>query len=181
MAKAASRTHPLADRVFANNGVTLSPLAECERIALRADNKAMPGIGRAIGVSLPKKPGSVTTKGGTSALWIGPDEWFVTAEAGAGLEAKINTIRNGLCSAVSIDHRNTGLTLFGPNAVNTLNSGCPRDLSLAAFPVGTCSRTTLAKAEVILWRTGENEFRLECWRSFSGYVWKYLMDAARSA
>ena len=181
MANPLLRAHPLADRVFANNGVTLSPLAECERISLRAENRAIAGLGRALGLSLPRKPGTVATKAGIFALWIGPDEWFVTAKTGAGIEAKLNSVKTGRYSVVPIDHRNTGLTVSGPNAVNALNSGCPRDLSTEAFPVGTCSRTMLAKAEIILWRTGENEFRLECWRSFSDYVWKYLIDAARSA
>lgn len=181
MAEAPDRAHPLAGRVFANNGVTLTPLDECERISLRAEQKALAGLSKAIGIKLPTNPGSTTTKSGVSALWIGPDEWFVTANEGTGLEKKINAVKSGLYSAVAIDHRNTGLTVAGPKAVNALNSGCSRDLSLEAFPVGTCSRTVLAKAEVILWRLAEDEFRLECWRSFSDYVWKYLMDAARSA
>ena len=67
------------------------------------------------------------------------------------------------------------------NAVNALNSGCPRDLSDAAFPVGTCSRTLMGKAEIILWKTADDEFHVECWRSFSDYVWKHLVDAARTA
>ena len=62
-----------------------------------------------------------------------------------------------------------------------LNSGCPQDLSLDAFHVGSCSRTILGKSEVVLFREAENRFRVECWRSFFDYVWKYLADAAKSA
>lgn len=177
----AQRIQPLEDRIYGNNGVILQPLDACERISLRANEKAIAGLGKAIGTALPKKPGTTSEKSGVIAMWIGPDEWFVTAPEGTGLEAKINKVKTGLYSAVSVDHRNTGLTISGKNAVNALNSGCPRDLSLNAFPIGKCSRTMIAKAEVILYRTGEHEFRVECWRSFSDYVWKYLMDAARSA
>lgn len=175
------RTEPLEDRVFGTNGVSLAPTPACERISLRADQKALASIGKAISIPLPKKPGETSSKNEVSALWIGPDEWFVTAPYGTGLEGKINKVKTGLFSVVSVDHRNTGLTVSGANASTVLNSGCPRDLSLAAFPVGTCSRTIFGKAEIILWRISENEFRIECWRSFSDYVWKYLMDAARSA
>ncbi|MEL7430763.1 MAG: sarcosine oxidase subunit gamma family protein [Pseudomonadota bacterium] len=177
----ALRNEPLEDRVFGDNGVILQPVEACERISLRADSKSTAALGKAIGVELPGKPGTSHQKNGIAALWIGPDEWFVTAPYGTGLEAAINGSKAGLFSAVSIDHRNTALTISGKNAVNTLNSGCARDLSLDAFPVGCCSRTQLAKAEIILWRTGEHEFRVECWRSFSDYVWKYLVTAARSA
>ncbi|MEM9279385.1 MAG: sarcosine oxidase subunit gamma [Pseudomonadota bacterium] len=181
MAEAAQRIHPLEDRVFGGNGVSLAPLETCERISLRAESKAVAGLGKAIGLTLPSKPRTSITKGETSALWIGPDEWFVTAPDGTDLESKLNKVKTGLYSVVSINHRNTAIMISGTKAVTTLNSGCPRDLSGEAFPVGACSRTILGKAEIILWRTAEDEFRIECWRSFSDYVWKYLIDAARSA
>ena len=177
----AVRIQPLENRVFGNNGVIMQPVEACERLSLRAEQKAISALGKAIGIALPTKPGTSASKNGVTALWIGPDEWFITAAYGTGLEAKLNKVKTGLYSVVSIDHRNTGLTISGKNAVKALNSGCPRDLSIAAFPVGACSRTLIAKAEIILWRTGEQEFRIECWRSFSDYVWKYLMSAARSA
>ncbi len=42
-----------------------------------------------------------------------------------------------------------------------------------------CTRTMLAKAEVVLWRTGAQAFRLEVWRSFAAYVSQFLAEAAR--
>lgn len=177
----ATRLEPLEGRIFGSNGVSLSPALACERVSLRAESKAVATVGKALGVTLPSKPGSVNEKNAISALWIGPDEWFITAPNGTNLESKFAKVKTGLFSAVSIDHRNTAIMVSGSNCVNALNSGCPRDLSLDAFPVGTASRTVLAKAEIILWRIDKNEFRIECWRSFSDYVWKYLVDAARSA
>ncbi|MEQ9246023.1 MAG: sarcosine oxidase subunit gamma family protein, partial [Nitratireductor sp.] len=53
------------------------------------------------------------------------------------------------------------------------------DLSPDAFPVGACSRTVFGKAEIILWRTEGDAFRVECWRSFSDYVFMLLEAAAR--
>ena len=47
-----------------------------------------------------------------------------------------------------------------------------------AFPVGMCTRTVLAKADVVLWRRAEDWFRLECWRSFAPYVTDFLRQAA---
>lgn len=181
MVEVAQRIEPLEGRVYGNNGVTLTPIEAGERISLRSEDKAVAGLGKAAGVTLPRKPGTSASKGDVSALWIGPDEWFLFAPYGKGLEAKLNKVKTGLYSVVSVDHRNTALTISGPNAVNALNSGCLRDLSLSAFSVGACSRTMIGKAEVILLRTAEDEFRVECWRSFSDYVWKFLMDSARSA
>jgi sarcosine oxidase subunit gamma len=42
-----------------------------------------------------------------------------------------------------------------------------------------CTRTMLAKAEIVLWRTGSLEFRVEVWRSFAAYVSQFLAEAAR--
>jgi sarcosine oxidase subunit gamma len=59
-----------------------------------------------------------------------------------------------------------------------LSGACPLDLDLAEFPVGMCTRTVLAKADIVLWRTQENRFHLEVWRSFSGYVTGLLGEIA---
>ena len=181
MVDVAERIHPLQDRVYGSNGVSMKPAEACERIALRAEDKAVNALGKAIGVALPRKAGTSSIKGEVAVLWIGPDEWLVIAPDGTGLEEKMNKVKAGLYSVVSVNHRNTAIEVSGNKAVHALNSGCPRDLSLEAFPVGACSRTILSKAEIVLWRTGEEEFRVECWRSFSDYVWKHLVDGARSA
>jgi sarcosine oxidase subunit gamma len=54
-----------------------------------------------------------------------------------------------------------------------------RILDPAAFPVGMCTRTVFAKAEIVLWRTSVDIFRLEVWRSFTDYVARYLAQVAR--
>ena len=119
----AQRIQPLEDRVYGGNGVTLTPVEAHERISLRAEDKAIAALCKAIGLTLPKKAGTSVTKGDVSALWIGPDEWFIIAAEGADLEGKLNKVKTGLYSAVSINHRNTAITVSGPNAVNALNAG----------------------------------------------------------
>jgi sarcosine oxidase, subunit gamma len=42
-----------------------------------------------------------------------------------------------------------------------------------------CTRTMLAKAEVVLWRRAREVFRLEVWRSFAAYLTQYLAESAR--
>ena len=60
-----------------------------------------------------------------------------------------------------------------------LNAGCPLDLDPSAFPVGMCTRTVLAKAEIVLWRTRQDQFHIEVWRSFADYVSSFLAEVAR--
>ncbi len=82
---------------------------------------------------------------------------------------------------VDVSHRNTGWTLTGANAAQALGVGCPRDLRDEAFPVGACARTVFGKAEILLFRTGKQAWRVECWRSFAPYVFALLKDGARDA
>ncbi len=175
------RTHPLESRAFAISGISLTPANEAERVSLRAGKEAVAALGAACGVALPAMIGDSSAENGARAMKLGPDEWTIIAPHGTGLPAKIAETSGYLFSAVDISHRNTAIIVEGRKAANTLNSGCPRDLSLTAFPVGACTRTLLAKSEIVLLREGEHRFRVECWRSFSDYVWNYLCDAARSA
>jgi sarcosine oxidase subunit gamma len=177
----ASRIHPLSGRAFAIAGATLSAAPAAERISLRARADGAKKLAKALGLALPTKPNSSTGKGGTTALWLGPDEWLLIGDEGHGIAGRLADASGVLFSAVDISHRNTAIYVEGEKAEAVLNSGCPRDLSPGAFPVGACARTILAKAEVVLLRETETRFRVECWRSFSDYVWNYLADAAKSA
>jgi heterotetrameric sarcosine oxidase gamma subunit len=120
--------------------------------------------------------------GERAAHWLGPDEWLLLApEAeGPGVARELGAALAGLPhSLVGVGHRNTALTLSGPEAATVLNAGCPLDLDLAAFPVGACTRTVFGKAEIVLWRAAERTFHIEVWRSFAAYVWQLIEEARR--
>jgi sarcosine oxidase subunit gamma len=117
-----------------------------------------------------------------ATVWLGPDEYLLlgadehaqdpTAQA---LERALGDIPHAL---VNIGHRQFALEVSGPHAAAILNGGCPLDLDLVEFPVGMCTRTVFSKADIVLWRTAENSFHLEVWRSFGGYVTGLLAEIA---
>jgi sarcosine oxidase subunit gamma len=72
-----------------------------------------------------------------------------------------------------------GLEIAGADAERHLNGGCPLDLDLQSFPVGMCTRTLLDKSDIVLWRTHEDVFHIEVWRSFTDYVAALLSEIAR--
>ena len=45
-------------------------------------------------------------------------------------------------------------------------------------PLGAAARTVLGKIEIVLLRTGEDDYRVECWRSFSPYTFGLLAEGA---
>lgn len=128
------------------------------------------------GAELPTTPMRVRAQGNRAALWLGPDEWLLLATEvdGPVLAASIS---GEAAPLVDIGHRQVGLVVAGPRADALLNAGCPLDLDIAAFPVGMCTRTILAKAEIVLWRTADDAFRIEVARSFAPYVAALLAEA----
>jgi sarcosine oxidase subunit gamma len=115
-----------------------------------------------------------------AALWLGPDEQLLLGAEGADIATALEPALRALPhSLVDVSHRQTALQVSGPHATRLLSTGCPLDLDLASFPVGMCTRTVLAKAEIVLWRTSEHVFHIEVWRSFAAYVSEFLAEAAR--
>jgi sarcosine oxidase subunit gamma len=129
-------------------------------------------------------------QGTRATLWLGPDEYLLldgidgrqvatdesqAAEAAGALELALGRIPHAL---VNISHRQFALEVSGPHAATILSGGCPLDLDLSEFPVGMCTRTVFAKADVVLWRTRQDAFHVEVWRSFAGYVTGLLHEIA---
>ncbi|MBN8644196.1 MAG: sarcosine oxidase subunit gamma [Planctomycetes bacterium] len=153
-------------------------LPPAERMSLRAPANSVAALTSALKIRLPNAPRQSAKSGQRTSLWLGPDEWLILDEGGGDPLADCRGV-TALHSAAGISHRNVAIEVSGPGAAACLNSGCPRDLSLAAFPVGACSRTLLGKVEIIIYRTAEDTFRVECWRSFSDYVFEFLSVAAK--
>ncbi len=176
------RAFALSGRSVQNQAVSLTPADPASRMSLRARPEAIEPLSKALGVKLPESPKSSAMNRAKSrvALWLGPDEWLVIDFSGGDLIGACAGVKQ-LHSAVDISHRNVAILVEGEGARATLAAGCPQDLSNEAFPVNACSRTILGKIEVVIWRTGEKAFRVECWRSFSTYAFDFLEDAARDA
>ncbi len=178
--KMAARTNPISARRAAGRDVQITPAEAAFRVSLRIPQKSVAAISKALGLTLPNKPKASERKGKRAALWLGPDEWLIVDEGSTNPVELLAKTRSMHC-AVDISHRNTAVIITGAEAESVLSAGCPQDLSLDAFPIGACSRTVYGKAEIVLWRTSGDTFRLECWRSFSTYVFDFLEIAARDA
>lgn len=116
--------------------------------------------------------GEPTADGGPGG---GPGGGLLASPTFSALERALVDIPHAL---VDISHRQFALEVSGAHAATILSGACPLDLDLAEFPVGMCTRTVLAKADIVLWRTQEHAFHLEVWRSFSGYVTGLLHEIA---
>jgi len=166
-----------------NAGPTLAPLPPAARYILRGGAPVRAAAEKAAGLGIPAEACRAIAQDDRAALWLGPDEWLLIAPAaqGGALAGSLATALAGLPhSLVDVSHRQSAAELRGAQAATLLAAGCPLDLDASAFPVGMCTRTVLAKAEVVLWRTAAEVFRIEVARSFVAYVSEFLAEAERT-
>ena len=153
------------------------------RFILQGNRPARDAAARALGLALPEAACRATAEGERAALWLGPDEQLLMAPAGdtGRLQQELDSALQGLAhSLVDVSQRQVGLAVNGRRARDLLASGCPLDLHPESFPVDMCVRTLFAKAEVVLWRRGAEEYHLEVARSFAGYVLDWMREVNRS-
>lgn len=155
----------------------LRQLPPASRLVLRGGPQLLAAAADAVGLARSETPCRAVHNDGRAALWLGPDERLLIgpADAAAELNGVLRSALAGLPhSLVEISHAQTAFEVSGARAAAALNIGCPLDLDLAAFPVDMCTRTVFAKAQIVLWRTGPESFRVETARSFAPYVTKIL-------
>jgi len=151
------------------------------RFILRGNEATLQRASAAFEVELCGPPLRAAAANDRAGLWLGPDERLLL-----GPEAQEGDIATALAAAlggtphslVCVSHRQCGLEVRGNRAIALINSGCPRDLDIAAFPVGACARTVFSKAEIVVWRLAPEQFHVEVWRSFLDYVVGLLAEAA---
>jgi sarcosine oxidase subunit gamma len=163
-------------------GASVRAAAPAARFVFRGRDAAVAAAGSALGMPLPLEPCRASQSVGRIALWLGPDEWLLIAPRSEGeLVASVlaKTLSDVPHALVDVSDRNAALIVSGPAVEDVLSAGCPLDLDQAAFPVGMCTRTLFAKAEIVLWRTAATEFRIEVARSFLPYVEGVLAVAVR--
>lgn len=152
------------------------------RFVLRGGPQALVAAVGALGLPRSDSPCRAVRNDGRAALWLGPDERLLTGPAEAATEMG-DSLQRALAgmphSLVEISHAQSAFEVSGSGAATVLNTGCPLDLDSPLFPVDMCTRTVFAKAQIVLWRTGPETFRVETARSFAPYVTKILALAAR--
>jgi sarcosine oxidase subunit gamma len=164
-----------------SSSVQLLPPAA--RFVLRGNPTVMAAAGAALGLNISDIACRSASVGARAALWLGPDEQLLLAPLADGqliarqLGESLSALPHSL---VDVSHRQIAFEVTGSQAQNILNAGCPLDLHLESFPVGTCTRTVLGKCDIVLWRTGATTFHVEVWRSFADYASRFLAEAGET-
>ena len=158
---------------LSSDNVTIALVDERIRYSLRIKAEDLAEFKKITGLKLPKQINQQSSTQKRNCLCLGPDEWLVIAlpsEAAQLAEKLAQASDKMICSVTNISHRNVGFDIQGQGAEALINVGCPQDLSIDKFPIGKATRTVFESASVVLFRTGETSFHLECWRSFGPYM-----------
>ena len=166
-------------------GVVMSEVAHRTIVNIRG-NAADPAFAAAVktatGVDLPAKANTVANNGDRQILWLGPNEWWVTAKDGeaAGLvEALRSAFAGQHATACDVSESRAIITLKGPKAREVLMRGISLDLHPKAFGTGQCAQTGLSRCNVLLHQVGEGpRFEIYVLKSFSDYLWRWLEQIA---
>jgi sarcosine oxidase subunit gamma len=140
--------------------------------------------GRRVGAvagGLPTGCGRITTGAdGTAVLWLGPDEFLLVspeeAVAGSLVAALASALGDGAGQAVDLSSNRTTFELAGPAARAVLEKSCAADLHPRVLSVGMAVTTVIGIIPAILWKTGDESFRIFARASFADYLGRWLLD-----
>lgn len=162
-------------------GFTATPVRGGRRFSLQGRAATLDGAAKALGLAeVPAMLGTAQA-GKCTLLRLAPQELLILTDD-AGLPGKatdyLATVPHSL---VEVSDRQVGWTLAGERLRDTLAALSPLDMRARSFPVGRATRALFGKADGMVWRTSEDTFHLEVWRSFAPYIVAMLDAAALDA
>ena len=167
--------------------VELSEITFLTMVGLRVDRNSDAGarIASVIG-GLPAGSGGGGGTGDTSVLWLGPEEFLVVAPmeaheslGGDLIQALREALADGEGQVVDLSANRTTFELTGPRSRAVLEKGCSLDLHPREFKAGTALSTEIGNIPVVLWKTGEESYRIFPRASFAEFLGRWLLDAMR--
>lgn len=176
----------MSDAVSALKGARASGLVELAdagttgMITLRGDLSVLGGaLASVLGVSAPEQRRVVAGEKG-QVLWMSPDELLVVlpyTEAPGVAKALEAALAGQFATVAVVSDARTLIKVSGAQARDVLAKLMPIDF--AAFGVGELRRSRLAQVAAAVWRTGEGEWSVVCFRSVGGYAFEALATVAK--
>lgn len=166
--------------IVAQGPVKLTLLEPVARFSLRLREKNIPALAKVIGADLPTEMGTRSANGSREVICLGPDEWLIVTkldDVAALTAACAKAYGSATHSLTEVSAREVTVRIEGERAAELLTIGCPRDID--TIPVGGGCRTILDGATVVIWRDGEQSFRVDLWRSFALHVIDLLRTGCR--
>lgn len=170
----------MAELPFVSPVVTISEAGPVRQIGLRL---RPPFPAYLAGLPMPLVPNRAAVMRAVRVLWLGPDEWLVTADGDAPdlLPRLVRAAGRRRTSVTDLSAGRVILEIAGSSARALVAAGCGLDLHPRTFAPGHCAQTLLARVPVILDQLDDTpRFRLLVCRSYARWLADCLIDAAQS-
>jgi sarcosine oxidase, subunit gamma len=161
------------------------PFQTMAGVRVDPNSEAGARIGSVTG-GLPVSCGEVRGTGQVSVLWLGPQEFLVVAPEDAHdslggdlIGSLTSALGDAAGQVVDLSANRTTFELSGPRARAVLEKGCSLDLHPRILKAGTALNTEVGNIPVVLFKDGEESFRLFPRASFADYLGRWLLDAMR--
>ncbi|WP_427136577.1 sarcosine oxidase subunit gamma [Pseudarthrobacter sp. S9] len=167
--------------------VKLSEVQFLTMVGVRVDPDTEAGMRiSSVTGGLPPRSGDVRGTGDTAVLWMGPEEFLVVAPTEAHeslggnlIQALRSALGDGEGQVVDLSANRTTFELKGPRARAALEKGCSLDLHPRVLKTGTALSTEIGNIPAILWKTGDESYRIFPRASFAYFLGRWLLDAMR--
>ena len=174
-----SPLHGLLPWSLPDGAIALSEMRFAEQVGLRVKP---PVSAYLAGVPLPLQPNRVASMRELRTLWLGPDEWLVTAPEGLAPDL-VGRLARALAgrhaSVTDLSSSRAVIEIAGREAPTLLAKGCGLDLHPRVFGPGRCAQTLFAKLPVIVDQLSRAPvYRLFVRRSAARWLAEWLIDAA---
>ncbi len=190
LSRRTSPAAPLADAFVAGSVAGVVELREepfLTMVGLRVQRGTEVGDRiAAVTGGLPEASGGVSGDDESSVLWLGPTEFLVVAPTeaheslgGTLLQSLRDALGDGAGQVVDLSANRTTFELTGSRSRAVLEKGCSLDLHPRVLEAGTALSTEIGQIPVILWKTGDESFRIFPRASFADFLGRWLLDAMR--
>ena len=170
-----------------DGAVTLKEIPYQAMVGIRVDRNSDAGA-RVASVTggLPAACGEVTGTDPVNVLWLGPTEFLVVApeeahdSLGGSLVSDLTSALGGDAGqVVDLSANRTTFELSGSRARSVMEKSCALDLHPRVLKAGTALSTEIGHIPVVLWKTGEETFRIFPRASFADFLGRWLLDSMR--
>ena len=161
--------------------VTVQRAAPRGMITLRGDLASAPvaaAVRAAVGLEVPGQR-QILSGGDGAVAWMSPDELLVMVPHAQAPDTAVvlrGALDGAFATVADVSDARAVFTVQGALVDEALMKLCPVDF--AGLDAGELRRTRAAQIAAALWRSGEDEVTLVCFRSVAEYAFALLCNAA---
>jgi len=173
----------------ANLAIAIDEISDRGMIDLRGETgstKFKQAAKTALGVELPLKPRSATSKGDVTVLWLSIDQWLVCCPRDKTTRM-VNKLRQNLGTThslcVDVSDARAIIRLQGDDAREVIMKGSSVDFTLPEYRAGMVRRLMFAEIAALAHIVSDKPCTVDLYvfRSYADYTWKWIKATAKPA